>query len=552
MFVMAVLMLAAMFFSMSRCSSGNTGRSHQEPEATAEPTPVAEEGFSPANTSGTDPSNWGIVWEISGASTRTDSLSFDEGTNYFSLPGIASFRGDNYRSGATYGTAQVTQEYISSLWYITTDSLTTGDGTSAWTGSGWTGQPLIVQWDDTTRNLMNLYPEKKAKTGLTEVIYATLDGNIYFLDIDDGSYTRDPLYIGMAFKGSGALDPRGYPLLYVGSGDETVSGKRPRMYVISLIDGSILYEYGFEETYSIRRDNDQWCAFDSSPLVHAESDTLIWPGESGVLYTIKLNTTYDTAAGTISIAPDEPVKTRYTTSRSGENAYWYGYECSAVIVDHYIYLSENGGMFFCVDLDTMELIWAQDTGDDSNSSPVYEALDDERGYLYTAPSLHWTADEDGWGHVCIYKLDALTGEIVWSRSYDCGTVDGVSGGVQASPLLGKSGTDIEGMVIYPIARTPDISSGLLVALDCENGSEVWRLEMDNYTWSSPVAVYTPEGKSYIVLCDSTGAAMLIDGATGRWLDTTDVEWLVEASPAVFNEKVIVGTRGERIYGLRVY
>ena len=547
----ALIVLVGMILSMSRCSRAEPKTAEEIPEDAAEEEIVEETGFMPVLTESSNPANWGITWETENFAPRSSSLSFGSGSDYHDLRGIIGFRGDNYRSGATYGTAAVEQEYISKLWNTGTSSLPTGDGGSAWTGSGWTGQPLIVQWDDATRQIMNLYADKKAKTGLTEVIYATLDGHIYFLDLDDGSYTRDPLDIGMCFKGAGALDPRGYPLMYVGSGDETINGKRPRMFVISLIDGSILYEYGFEESFALRQDNDRWCAFDSSPLVHAASDTLIWPGESGVLYTIKLNTAYDAANGSISVTPDAPVKARYNTARSGEDAYWYGYECSAVIVDHYIYLSENGGMFFCVDLDTMELVWAQDTGDDSNSTPVYESVDEEHGYIYTAPSLHWTAEE-GWGYVGIYKLDALTGEIVWCRSYECGTVDGASGGVQASPLLGKAGTDTEGLVIYPIARTPGMYSGLLVAFDCENGSEVWRLEMDNYTWSSPVAVYTPEGKTYIVLCDSAGDAILIDGASGERLDSTDIEWLVEASPAVFNDKVVVGTRGQKIYGLTVY
>lgn len=551
MLAAAILFFALfMVFSMSRCSKA--GRMAENAPDIPVATPEPPKGFAPEMTADTNPANWGVQWEILGQTDGRD-MSFGEGNDYFKLPGLAGFRGDNYRQGASYGTvSSVESEYVSVLWETGTSALPDADGSSSWTGSGWTGQPLIVQWDDATRNIMNLRADKKAKAGLVEVIYATLDGHIYFLDIDDGSYTRDPINVGMAFKGSGALDPRGYPLMYVGSGDETVDGKRPRMFIISLIDGQILYEYGDAESFSLRQDNHQWCAFDASPLVHAETDTLLWPGESGVLYRIKLNTSYDPVTGTISVAPDEPVKVRYNTSRSGEDKYWYGMEASPVIVDHYMYVSENGGMFFCIDLNTMELVWAQDTGDDSNSSPVYEPVDEEHGYIYTAPSLHWTADSGGWGSICIYKLDAITGEVIWSRRVECGTVEGVSGGVQSSPLLGKEGTDIEGMIFYPVARTPDMGRGLFIAYDTENGSEIWRLSMDSYTWSSPVAVYTPEGKAYIVLCDSSGYARLIDGATGEVLDTTSLGSLIEASPAAFNEKLVVGTRGQKIFGLHVY
>ncbi len=550
MAALALLFAVGMILSMTRCAKTETAP--KDSPLTPIATPNPPKGFAPQMTAATNPANWGVQWEVLG-DIGTQDLVFGEGSSYFKFPGLASFRGDNWRQGASYGSvASVSSEYVSVLWETDTSALSDADGSSSWTGSGWTGQPLLAQWDDATKSIMNLYEDKKTKSGLVEVIYATLDGHIYFLDLDDGSYTRDPINIGMVFKGSGALDPRGYPLLYVGSGDETVDGKRPRMFIISLITGEILYEYGDAESFSFRQDNEQWCAFDSSPLVHAESDCLIWPGESGVLYRIKLNTAYDPVTGTISVAPDEPVKARYNTSRSGEDEYWYGFECSAVIVDHYIYLSENGGMFFCVDLNTMQLVWAQDTADDSNSSPVYEPIDEEHGYLYTAPSLHWTADSDGWGGICIYKLDAITGEIVWSRRVECGTVEGVSGGVQSSPLLGKDGTDLEGLILYPIARTPSMSQGLLIAYDTENGSEVWRLPMDCYTWSSPIALYTPEGKGYVVLCDSGGFVRLVDGATGELLDTTALGSLIEASPAAFNEKLVIGTRGQKIFGLHLY
>ena len=49
--------------------------------------------------------------------------------------------------------------------------------------------------------------------------------------------------------------------------------------------------------------------------------------------------------------------------------------------------------------------------------------------------------------ISLYKLDAVTGEIVWERPYDVYTVDGVSGGVQSSPLLGRAGSTMEGIVI---------------------------------------------------------------------------------------------------------
>lgn len=548
-----VLVLIGLIVSLSGSGSGGETTADTGDTTTTEATEPP--GISPQKTTGSDPAKWGVTWQVLRGGTaltdytRPEPISFGEPADYFALPGIGTFRGDNYRSGAAYGTAEITKQTITPLWDVDTGFLPNQSG--AWTGSGWTGQALIARWDSRTRAVMNLYPEKQAKDGLVEVIYATLDGKVYFLDLEDGSYTRDPVSVGLCFKGSGSLDPRGYPLLYVGSGDASIDGQRPRMYIISLIDGSILYQYGNADAQAPRKDNDCWCGFDSSPLVHGPSDTLIWPAENGLLYTIKLNTVYDPAAKTISVSPDPPVAARYNTSRSGEEFYWYGFEDSACVVDHYLYAAENGGMFFCVDLNTMSLVWAQDTKDDNNSSPVFEKIGEDGGYLYTAPSLHWTADENAHGTISIYKLNAVTGEIVWEHPYEVNTVAGVSGGVQSTPVLGRAGTTLEGLVLYTISRTPDVSNGLLVALDTRTGDEVWRMDMDNYAWSSPVAVYTAEGRGYVIVCDSGGEIWLLEGATGRVLDTLSVGSLIEASPVVYGNTLVIGTRGQKILGLKL-
>ncbi len=533
------------------------GQPANQPEVTTDPpeqtTTMATEPpvvFVPQMEAASNPANWGIQWEVFQGTQkvenfrRSEPISFGDPQDYFALPGISAFRGNNYRDSATYGTASITEQRVETVWTVDTKSL------DNWTGSGWTGQPLIVKWDQETKDIMNLYDLKKMKTDLVEVIYATLDGHIYFLDLDDGSYTREPVNVGMCFKGAGSLDPRGYPLMYVGSGDSH-GGKQPRMFVISLVTGQILFEYGHDDPLSLRKDNENWCAFDSSPLVDAETDTLIWPGENGLLYTIKLNTSYDKAAGTISIAPDAPVLSRYDTDRSSESKYWYGYEASANIVENYLYVSENGGMFYCVDLNTMELVWAQDTKDDSNCSPAFQRTAEDQGYVYTAPSLHWTKDSQSKGSISLYKLDAITGEILWEVPYQVHTVEGVSGGVQSSPLLGKAGSSIDGMIIYTISRTPYAGSGIMVALDTDTGREIWRLDMNLYAWSSPVAFYDKAGRAYVAVCDSGGTMFLVEGATGQVLQQIGLGSLVEASPAVYEDMLVVGTRAQQICGVKI-
>ncbi len=509
-------------------------------EATTEPStepPVTRPPFEPGYTEDSDPANWNTNWEIIAENTVVDSYQreqeiFFDGGDYFALPGIASFRGGNYRTDASYGTADITDASITELWWQTVGSAAGPE----WGGCGWTGQPLAVQWDDETKAIMNLYDEKKNKDDLVEVIYAKMDGYVHFLDIEDGSYTRDPLYIGMAFKGAGAIDPRGYPLLYLGSG-LVQNGTSQKMYIISLIDGSILYEHSGYDSMALRA----WYAFDGAPLLHGESDTLIWGGESGLLYTIKLNTNYDKAAGTITVEPDDPVMTRYNHDY-GRRGRYLGYEASVTAVENYLYVGDNAGLLQCINANTMELVWTQDLLDDINCTAAFDWGEDGRGYLYVAPSIDYTAGSGGSSELPLCKVDAQTGEILWSHYMKCTTMDGVPGGMLSSPLLGRPGSDIEHLVIFSIGRSAGAWDGQMVALDKETGVVVWQFETDNYMWSSPIALYTEDGKGYIFQADATGTCYLMDGATAKVLDTVYLGMTVESSPIAFGNRVVLGTR----------
>ena len=72
-----------------------------------------------------------------------------------------------------------------------------------------------------------------------------------------------------------------------------------------------------------------------------------------------------------------------------------------------------------------------------------------------------------------------------------------------------------------------------------------------YSWSSPVDVYTKDGKSYIIQCDSGGNMFLIEGSTGKVLDQIPLNANVEGSPAVYDDMIVVGTRGQQIWGIKI-
>ena len=475
---------------------------------------------------------------------RQDEIHFTN-NNYTQLKGVITFRGDNYRSSGSYGTAVMTEYKFRKAWEVTTGELKKSVKKGEWTGSGWTGQPILIQWDEATRQIMNLYDGKKTKSDLVEVIYATMDGHIYFLDLEDGSATRDEINLGFPIKGTGSLYPDGTPLYVVGAGDD-MGDEAARTFIVDLIRGKVIYEYGYDDPFSLREDNGDFCAFDSSPLFDVATDTLIQPGENGILYTTKLNTSYD--GKSVTINPSEVVKWNYETSRTGKDTYWLGIESSACIYDHYLYACDNSGDLICIDLNTMALVWVQDSVDDSNASPVLEIdAADGTAYLYVSTSLHWTKDKNDSGEIPVMKVNAATGEIIWKRTYECKTVDGVSGGVQATACLGQN--NLSDIVYFNVARTGGKKHGKLVAIDKKNGGELWSVDMKYYSWSSPVAVYDAKGDGYIILCDSDGNMFLLDGRTGVLKDTINLGKNIEATPAVFGNTIVVGTRGKKIYGI---
>lgn len=469
-------------------------------------------------------------------------IKFSEGTKYTDADGIVTFRGNNFRSAPAYGTASVTDGKLNSVWKNQTGSLRDASGTF-WSGNGWSGQPLIRKWPDAMRrNFTAMYDWAREQDGLVEVIYASMDGYIHFYELQTGKETREPMNVGFTFKGAGALDPRGYPIMYVGSGVNSTKG-RSRVFIINLVTDTIMYQFGQDESFCDR----YWNGFDSSALVCAETDQLIYPGENGILYIMHLNTKFDENTGSLSIKPDNIVKWKYMGTRTGDK-YWLGMEDSALILNHYMIIGDNGGLLMCLDLNTLKLVWVQDIVDDSNCTPVL-SIEDGHPYVYTSTSYHYGWRGTGKLDIPIWKIDAETGEIVWKTKYVCQSMEDLAGGVQGTMSVGKN--KLEGLIFVPIARTPDFNTGTLAAIRTKDGSVAWEKETDIYSWSSPVDFYDTEGNGYIIHCNSAGNMYFLDGLTGEELDRVNLGSNVEASPAMYNDYVVVGTRGQQVHCMKV-
>lgn len=511
-------------------------------EVFVEMEPSKEIVFSPHSTAATAPEKMinrteievdGTVLDSAATYVSDSEISFDVGDTYTDVDGIITFRGNNFRDSATCGTAEMAQLSLEKKWSVSTGSLSSGG--TVWTGSGWTGQPLVCKWPEEIKQHMNLYDWAKEKKDLVEVIYACMDGYVYFIDLDSGQLTRDSLYLGYTFKGSGALDPRGYPILYVGAGYNSNSGTA-RVFVVNLLDCSTMYTFGDNDPFSLRGN---LSFFDASPLVDAETDTLIYPGENGILYLIKLNTSYNAQNGTISISPGKTVKWRYNGIRSGFDSFWLGMEDSPAIYKGFVFLADNGGHLMCLDLNSLKLIWVQDILDDSNSTPV---LSIENGHLYLYVS---TSFRLGWrsynqATVPIWKIDAETGEIVWQTDYECYTNDGVSGGVQSTIALGNH--ELSDYIYVTVSKTENNVAGVLACLEKSTGKVVWE-HSAGYAWSSPVCVYREDGTGKVLYCSSDGNMYLLDGKSGEVHNSLSLsEGVIEASPAVYKDYAVVGTR----------
>jgi len=101
-----------------------------------------------------------------------------------------------------------------------------------------------------------------------------------------------------------------------------------------------------------------------------------------------------------------------------------------------------------------------------------------------------------------------------------------------------------------LSRCPE--RGTMVALAKADGRELWRRPLRTDAWSTPTAVRDAEaGKTWILQADRSGRLHLVDGADGTIARTLQLDANVEASPAVFGDMAVVGTRGGTIYGIRI-
>ena len=466
--------------------------------------------------------------------TLSQNIVFDSSDKYSLLKGITTYKGNNYRNSSSYGYPVITNKKLNLLWTFSTSNI------DNFKGVGWTGQASIVHWPFDTQQVMNLYHSYKKSNGTIEVIYGSLDGHIYFIDLYTGKPTRNAINLGLPIFGSITIDPRGYPLLYVGTGFNQNGQRYEEMsfFIISLIDGEILYEITSIDDKAVRA----WNAFDSAPLIDKESDTLIIGCEDGILYNIKLNSEFDIDNKSITINPN--ITKYYYTNPFGKTV---GFESSLAAYKNYLFISDNGGLLQCIDSTNFSPVWLYDLKDDSDSTISLEVINDDTVHLYTATEVVYEKDES---FSFIRKLNALTGQLIWETKYKCFYSDDFTTGITSTPIVGLS--DISNIVIYSITGLGEkgINSSLL-SIDKLTGDIKWQNDNSPYTISSPVAIYDENGISYIINSYSNGVIELIKGTTGVILNSIQLDGAIEGTPAIYNGMLVIGTRSGNIYNIRI-
>ena len=546
------------------------------PTATHAPTPTPKPPLPPnvavMRSENANPGKFGVSGSIrvgnddKSSFSRSSPISFGRDTEYTSVPGVLTFGGNNYRNGFSYGSVTVSERRLKESWGQNVGTL------SGWSGTGWTGQPLIICWPEEVRPWLGIANNFKATENFTEVIYPAMDGAIYFLDLESGKPSRSPIATGVVMKGTACVDPRGYPLLYVGQGipiDNDKKNHTASVRVYSLITNQEIFAFGGYDYFSMRA----WQAYDSSPIL--SGDTLVYGGENGILYTVKLNAKFDITTGELSIEPEKLVKMRYSgagySKADSAGDRWYGIESSVAAFRNYIFFTDNGGRLLCVDINSMTIKYVVDVTDESDSTVVIEeSFEDNTIYLYTGSQVKMSSSELGAGYGYCYhrKINGLTGAVVWEQKWPCSTGDAnSSGGTVATPHVGRG--QISHLVIHSLcfaalsgggmagdgdgagsampSKGEDGSytlGGRIVAYDKTAGSIAWSIEQTNDYWASPVVAYDDYGRAYLIQCDRGGIVSLYDAANGDLLTTINLGSRIDSTPAVYYNRLVVGTRGK--------
>ena len=473
--------------------------------------------------------------------SRSDSVSMGDPLKYTAQGGLLTFRGGPLRQNAAYGTVDVSAQQLKVVRGIRTTVLD-----NEYTGFSFGSQPLIVKWYKNIREMMNIEEASRNTSAMKEVIYPSNDGRIYFLDLETQIYSREPIDVGFPMRTTASVNPYGYPLLYVGQSTDTVGGYKGvigmRMYNL-LNQKMIAFEPGMNPNAYTESGPVM-----SSALVETGSDTLIYGSSNGMLRTLSLNTQFNLETGDLTVDPQSASYMYKTNIRNAKQ----GIISGVAAYGDYVYFGDLAGSIQCVDMNTLQPVWVVNMDDSIVGSVALETGEDGEVYLYAGTAVNRREKSSP---IRLVKINALTGEIIWEcqNEIKCKYASkpiakGIYPGAAASPLVGQG--DINDLIIFNVNNVIDADKkayAVVYALDKMTGEEVWSQPLDVASVSSPIAMYQPDGKSYIVLGDDNGTLRLMDGFTGSTISTVNLGTSIQSSPAAYGNTIVVGTTGGMLY-----
>ena len=433
------------------------------------------------------------------------------GANTASIDGLTMFRGNPSRT--FYGGGPVPSR-PGVLWRYPDAAMcgtsTVAEETKPWCGTGWTGQPVVWERPD----------------GVTEVVIGAYDKAVHFIDGDTGTDTRPPFRVGDLVKGSGSLDPDGYPLYYFGARDNYLR--------IVALDREAPTQIWALNANAVRGMwNNDW---DSNPII--VDDLLFEGGENSYFFVFRLNRGYG-ADGLVTVDPEPLVEfPAWTDELLAAMGRQQSIESSAAMYEGRVYFATSAGRIVGLDLTDIDdgkapVVFEFWVGDDVDATITIDA----DGMLYVGAELEKSTSRSAKVGQVI-KLDPYTDgdPLVWGIPVPRVAADDV-GGVWATPALGDG-------VLY-VATHP----GELLAIDTDTGEVTWRDDIGWHAWSSPVIVDGTLIRA--VNCGVGGALRAYDLTDPRrpeqiW-ETDPVGGCIESTPAVWRGRIYVGSRDGYVY-----
>jgi hypothetical protein len=476
------------------------GSSFQTAQATIPPTTTAPEPALVKSTAATPaPPFQGWV----------DPASVGKPYYTATVPGLFTFRGNPTRTYYGRGPIPAAPRAVWQYPGAGMCSVSEDKGEIAqWCGTGWTGEPAVFERD-----------------GRTWLVFGAYDRAVHFLDAATGQDILPAFPTGDLIKGSVTVDPHGFPLVYVGSRDGFF-----RVLAFDRDQPTELWRLS-ANTVSPTKWNDDW---DGSGLVLG--DYLFEGGENSQMHVVKLNRGVG-PDGKVAVAPelvwnapgwDDELVDAVGNEVSIEN--------SVAVFGDTLYFANSGGLVQGWDISGLRTgggpptrVFRFWTGEDTDASVVV----DEQGMLYVGSE--WEKHNPRAAEVGqMLKLDPRQPDnpLVWSQK---------DNGQEKSGVWGTPGL-VGDLVIYTTY------SGRAVGLDRASGAVRWEKRLPAPLMGSPSIV---DGIWF--QGDCSGTLHAYDVRDTR-VDPPEL-WQValgsciESTPAVWNGRLYVGTRGGFVYGI---